>query len=110
MSVAMHQAVVRRCCRWGVEGRRFFADREGDVDGAGTEVGILLNQIVGEGGVEKAIDVHVVLDKLVVALVVLSSELISVLRACFPEIIYLHRFPHALELFLALEVFFPGWS
>jgi hypothetical protein len=77
MTVA-HRAVVR-CGRSGrVHRRRLLADRVGDVDRTRFEVGIFFDEIVGQRGVEKTVDVHVVLDELVVALVVLSSKLLSV--------------------------------
>jgi hypothetical protein len=66
------RACARRSRGCAVQ-RRFLGDGGGDLDAASFMLRVLLDQIVREGGVEEAVDVHVVHDQLVVALVVLAT-------------------------------------
>ena len=74
-------AVAERgvCLRGGGDGGGFLGDGGGDVDVARLEGAVLLDEVVGQRRVEQAVDVVVVLDQVVVALVVLAHAFILVL-------------------------------
>jgi hypothetical protein len=52
---------------------RLLSDCCGNLDCAGFEVRVLLYQIMWKGGIEEAIDIEVVMDEIIIALVVLAS-------------------------------------
>jgi hypothetical protein len=62
---------------------------------------------VWEGRVEEAVDVHVMLDQLIVALVVLASRCVSSCRFKCSNALNLHVLLHVLELFITLVVLLP---